>query len=260
MTMTAGDATSASRERGERRPSTPVDRASSRPSRPRPAWSGRTRTAIELRARSRRGARCPSARRACRRPAASADQSTGCVSSASWPVTTVTARDTVRCVTGMPAAAGAASAELMPGTTSHAMPWRASASTSSPPRPNRNGSPPFSRTTRRPGRGRPSTSRSLSTSCVWLPPGRLPTSISSAPAAPSARISATPAGRTARPRPRRAGAPPSASAARDRPGPAPTSATRRPVERHAAVTIPAPTVALVTSSMTMKLPIVRLSA
>ena len=53
---------------------------------------------------------------------ARADQSTELESSASWPVTTVTARDTLRCVTGMPAADGAASAELMPGTTSNEMP------------------------------------------------------------------------------------------------------------------------------------------
>jgi len=35
----------------------------------------------------------------------------------------------------------------MPGTTSNAMPWAASACISSPPRPKMNGSPPLSRTT-----------------------------------------------------------------------------------------------------------------
>jgi hypothetical protein len=50
----------------------------------------------------------------------------------------------------MPASAGAAMALDTPGTTSKGMPARASARVSSPPRPNTNGSPPFSRTTRRP--------------------------------------------------------------------------------------------------------------
>ena len=62
---------------------------------------------------------------------------------------------TSRCVTGINAAAGTAAIELTPGTTSNGMPASASASASSPPRPNTNGSPPFSRTTSRP-RGRAS--------------------------------------------------------------------------------------------------------
>ena len=41
----------------------------------------------------------------------------------------------------------------MPGTTSYGMPAARSASSSSPPRPKMNGSPPFRRTTRRPGAG-----------------------------------------------------------------------------------------------------------
>ena len=41
---------------------------------------------------------------------------------------------------------------VTPGTTSNGTPARCSASASSPPRPNTNGSPPFSRTTRRPRR------------------------------------------------------------------------------------------------------------
>ena len=45
---------------------------------------------------------------------------------------------------------GAAIADVTPGTTSNGMPAAASASASSPPRPNTNGSPPFSRTTRWP--------------------------------------------------------------------------------------------------------------
>src|ERR671920_287744 len=50
----------------------------------------------------------------------------------------------------MPAYAGAASADEMPGTTSKRMPFSTSASASSDPRPKTNGSPPLSRTTRLP--------------------------------------------------------------------------------------------------------------
>src|SRR5438093_1449866 len=52
----------------------------------------------------------------------------------------------------MPAAVGTAATELTPGTTSNGTPASASASASSPPRPNTNGSPPLSRTTSRPAR------------------------------------------------------------------------------------------------------------
>jgi len=69
-----------------------------------------------------------------------------------WPVTTANDAATPRRVKGMPAAAGAATADVTPGTTSQGMPAAASASTSSPPRPKTNGSPPFSRTTRSPRR------------------------------------------------------------------------------------------------------------
>ena len=57
-----------------------------------------------------------------------------------------------RCVTGMPASAGAASADETPGTISKGTPAAASAIASSPPRPNTNGSPHFSLTTRLPRR------------------------------------------------------------------------------------------------------------
>ena len=63
------------------------------------------------------------------------------------PVTTAKLCATPRCVTGIPASAGAATALVMPGTTSQATPASMHASSSSPPRPNTNGSPPFSRTT-----------------------------------------------------------------------------------------------------------------
>src|SRR5829696_6560563 len=60
----------------------------------------------------------------------------------------VVARDDKECC----ADAGAAIALLTPGTTSYETPARCNASASSLPRPNTNGSPPFSRTMRRPRR------------------------------------------------------------------------------------------------------------
>ena len=65
----------------------------------------------------------------------------------SWPVTMATDEASWRCVTGIPAYAGTASALLIPGTTSYAISARCSSSASSPPRPNTNGSPPLRRTT-----------------------------------------------------------------------------------------------------------------
>ena len=69
------------------------------------------------------------------------------------------------------------------------MPAAASAALSSPPRPNTNGSPPLSRSTRRPARAS-STSRRLMSACVaeGLPP-RLPANSSRAcrPASASTR-------------------------------------------------------------------------
>ena len=83
----------------------------------------------------------------------SASQSTpGSAGSPAWPGHHGHRGGHVRWVTGMPAAAGAAKAELTPGTTSTSTPARRSASASSPPRPKTNGSPPFRRTTRRPDR------------------------------------------------------------------------------------------------------------
>ena len=85
--------------------------------------------------------------------AASASQSTSAspFAGSSCPVTTVKCVDRPRWVTGTPAYAGAAMALVMPGTTSNGTPAAASASASSPPRPNTNGSPPLSRTTVRAG-------------------------------------------------------------------------------------------------------------
>ena len=84
-----------------------------------------------------------------------------------WPETTVKSDATPRWVNGMPATAGPASALVTPGTTVTGMPARTHASHSSPPRPNTNGSPPLSRTTRLPARAR-STSTSLISSWVRL--------------------------------------------------------------------------------------------
>ena len=114
---------------------------------------------------------------------ASASQSVSVVplAGSSWPVTTVTWVDSPRCVTGMPAYAGAAIALVMPGTTSNGTPAAISASASSPPRPNTNGSPPFRRTTVRPA-SPCSTIVALISSWVALGfPGVLPTSTSAAP-------------------------------------------------------------------------------
>ena len=78
----------------------------------------------------------------------------------SCPVAIATHDAWSRCVSGMPAYAGPAIADVTPGTISNAIPASASSSASSPPRPNTNGSPPLSRTTTRPLRAS-STSTSL---------------------------------------------------------------------------------------------------
>ncbi len=82
-----------------------------------------------------------------------------------------------RCVTGMPAAAGTEIALVTPGITSTGTPAVRQASSSSRPRPNTNGSPPFSRTTARPARAC-STSAWLMWSCrIAGPPGTFAASI-----------------------------------------------------------------------------------
>ena len=108
----------------------------------------------------------------------------------SWPVTTAKLAATPRCVTGMPAAASPPIAEVTPGTTVASRPAPASASSSSPPRPKTNGSPPLSRTTRLPARAC-STSAALICSCVIAArPGALPTSMRSASEGHASRSSA----------------------------------------------------------------------
>ena len=65
----------------------------------------------------------------------------------SWPVTTAKDVAIARCVTGMPAYAGAAIGDVTPGTNSNGTPASPRAIASSPPRPNTSGSPPFKRAT-----------------------------------------------------------------------------------------------------------------
>ena len=79
-------------------------------------------------------------------------------------------------MTGMPASAGAATALVMPGTTSNGTPAALAAPcASSPPRPNTNGSPPFSRTTRRPRRAARIISAWIASCVIAWRPARLPT-------------------------------------------------------------------------------------
>ena len=109
------------------------------------------------------------------------------------PVTTVTDDAKPRWVTGMPTTAGTPKAEVTPGTTSQGIPASRSTSTSSPPRPKRKGSPPFSRTTtaaRRPC----STNKRAISSWRAAPPslasGSFPTSINSASGGTRSRTAA----------------------------------------------------------------------
>ena len=114
---------------------------------------------------------------------ASASQSTSVrpFAGSSWPVTTVKWVDTPRWVTGMPAYAAAPIALVMPGTTSNGIPAAASASASSPPRPNTKGSPPFSRTTVAPVAPRSTSTALISSWVSATAPGALAAEISSAP-------------------------------------------------------------------------------
>ena len=100
-------------------------------------------------------------------------------SGSSWPVITANVEASPRCVTGMPAYAGTATAEVTPGTTTNTMPASRSAVASSPPRPKTKGSPPLSRTTCFPSRAFSISSR-LIASWSWDSPAIFPTKISSA--------------------------------------------------------------------------------
>src|SRR5439155_18633802 len=114
---------------------------------------------------------------------ASASQSRSDTPSHSCPVTTAKADASRRWVTGIPAAAGTAIADVTPGTTRNATPAARRASHSSAPRPNTKGSPPLSRTTVSPRRAR-STNNALISLCARsasLLCGRFPTNTRSAP-------------------------------------------------------------------------------
>ncbi len=78
------------------------------------------------------------------------------------------------CVTGTPANAGAAIADVTPGTTSKSMPAATSARPSSPPRPKTKGSPPLSLTTRLPDAARSTSSALISSWVMVWPAGDLP--------------------------------------------------------------------------------------
>ena len=123
---------------------------------------------------------------------ASASQSGGApCSGSSLPSTTVSVTLSWRSMSGIPAAAGAASAAETPGTTRTAMPASRSALASSPPREATNGSPLFRRTTA--SRRRPrSTSSALTAACGRARcPGARPTQWRSAPAGASATTSSS---------------------------------------------------------------------
>ena len=121
--------------------------------------------------------------------ASAAQSSCASLPGRSCPVQNATADDAARCVTGMPAYAGTAMPLVTPGTISNGTWCAASAIASSPPRPNRNGSPPLSRTTRRWLRAS-SISRRLISSCVTeVSCPRLPTKWRSACSGASASSS-----------------------------------------------------------------------
>ena len=162
-------------------------RAACRVRRPPPARCGARPAAIR-RARSSAGARRPCRRRACReRPRARPSRALPRrLAGSSWPVTSATplaqpaVGDGDARVGGRGHAGGDARDDLERDRRAR------SASASSPPRPNTNGSPPFRRTTSRPARARSIISSSV---CSWgtdSPPPSLPTNSSSASArAPS---------------------------------------------------------------------------
>ena len=130
-----------------------------------------------------------------------------------------------RCVTGMPAAEGAAIADVTPGTTSNSIFSFFSASISSPPRPKTNGSPPLRRTTFLPSSALSTSIFSISRCGTgWRPPS-LPTFIFSARSgiiastpSPTSLSNTIASARSMTSRPRSVSSPAS-------PGPAPTSQT-----------------------------------
>ena len=114
--------------------------------------------------------------------------------SSAWAVdavTTANERARPRCVSGIPAAAGAATALVTPGTMSTGTPASAHAISSSPPRPNTNGSPPFSRTTSRPAEASRTSKAPISCWLIAWRPGSFPTYTRSARGARSSSAGAT---------------------------------------------------------------------
>ena len=77
------------------------------------------------------------------------------------------------------AQAGAATADVTPGTTSKGTPIAARAWASSPPRPKTKGSPPLSRTTQRPWEAAATSVRLISACSMAASPGALPTKMRS---------------------------------------------------------------------------------
>ena len=152
ITTTTGGASRASAARSTMSASVPTT-SSARPWCPtgsaRPAWPAGRPCAISVVHDAREPLR-PSARRACRRRSRAAPSRRRRAPASPWPVTTAKDEDRPRWVSGIPAYAGAATAEVTPGTTSKGIPAAARPRASSPPRPNTKGSPPFSLTTRRP--------------------------------------------------------------------------------------------------------------
>jgi len=108
----------------------------------------------------------------------------------------VTDVETPRCVTGIPAYAGAATPAVMPGTTSNSIPAAESAIASSPPRPKTIGSPPLSRTTRFPSRASCSSSAVIASCSIEGAPPRFPTKIFSASLVRPSHASSTSVGFT----------------------------------------------------------------
>ncbi len=118
-----------------------------------------------------------------------------------WPLTNVTLCDSPRCVSGTPAAAAAPSAAVIPGTTRHGIPWAVSTSSSSPPRPKTNGSPPLRRATRLPWRAPGVTASSWIRSCWPRSPDFLADEDAFGVAACAVRVSVrSPGGRRGCPR------------------------------------------------------------
>ena len=119
---------------------------------PRRGWrrAGRPRSA---RRRWRRGSSAPCRRRSAGRCGRARPSRGRPRCRRAWPVASTSALLTPRWVAGMPTLASAPSAEVMPGRMRNGTPAAASASASSPPRAKSVGSPPFSRSTRRPSPG-----------------------------------------------------------------------------------------------------------